>query len=130
MRAIIWILSLFILCGCKDNKQTSEPTQKQSEASTEASVAQLREDRSVEYFVEILTPQSSTHLKENEPPPHDCVKPVTGSRWPTQPVLMSVRSLTFHTIQTDLTDASHTTKLAPTDSIEPKPNVIPLSGIG
>ena len=56
MRAIIWILSLFILCGCKDNKQTSEPPQKPSEASTEASVAQLREDRSVEYFVEILTP--------------------------------------------------------------------------
>ncbi|MDB4384313.1 hypothetical protein N9294_02910 [bacterium] len=56
MRAIIGILSLFILCGYKDNKQTSEPPQKPSEASTEASVAQLREDRSVEYFVEILTP--------------------------------------------------------------------------
>ena len=86
MRAIIGILSLFILCGYKDNKQTSEPPQKPSEASTEASVAQLREDRSVEYFVEILTPQSSTRSKENEPLHRDCVNPVTGSRWPIQPV--------------------------------------------
>ena len=56
MRAIIWILSLCILCSCKDDQQLSKPPQNPSETSTEASVAQLREDRSVEYFVEILTP--------------------------------------------------------------------------
>ncbi|MDA7877882.1 hypothetical protein N9A89_07445 [Akkermansiaceae bacterium] len=56
MRALNWLLTLLFLVGCKESTQPQNTPQKPSEASTEASVAQLREDRSIEYFVEILTP--------------------------------------------------------------------------
>ena len=48
MRAIIWILSLFILCGCEDNKQTSQAPQKPSEAEWKG--------YALGDFVDILTP--------------------------------------------------------------------------
>jgi len=56
MRAIIWILSLFILCGCEDNKQTSQAPQRPSEASTEAPATVEWKGYALGDFVDILTP--------------------------------------------------------------------------
>ena len=56
MRAIIWILSLFILCGCKDNKQTSQDPQRSSEALTEAPATVEWKGYASGDFVDILTP--------------------------------------------------------------------------
>ena len=36
MRLQYWILTLFILCGCKDNQQASQAPQTSSEATTTA----------------------------------------------------------------------------------------------
>ncbi|MDB4312648.1 hypothetical protein N9920_00575 [Akkermansiaceae bacterium] len=56
MRAFNWLLTLLFLVGCKESKQPNNVPQKPSEAPTEAPVAHLKEARSVEYFVDILTP--------------------------------------------------------------------------
>ena len=56
MRAIIWILSLFILCGCEDNKQTSQAPQNPSEALTEETATVEWKGYALGDFVDILTP--------------------------------------------------------------------------
>ena len=59
MRAIIWILSLFILCGREDNKQTSQPPQNPSEAFTEAPATVEWKGYAFGDFVDILTPPAN-----------------------------------------------------------------------
>ena len=56
MHPVYWILSLFILCGCKDNKQTSQAPQKPSEALTEAPATVEWKGYAFGDFVDILTP--------------------------------------------------------------------------
>ena len=56
MRPIIWTLSLFILCGCEDNKQTSQGPQRSSEALTEAPATVEWKGYAFGDFVDILTP--------------------------------------------------------------------------
>ena len=56
MRAFSWLLTLLFLVGCKESTKPQNAPQKPSEASTEAPTAHTEENRSVEYFVEILTP--------------------------------------------------------------------------
>ena len=56
MGAIIWILSLFILCGCEDNKQASQAPQNPSEALTEAPTTVAWKGYAFGDFVDILTP--------------------------------------------------------------------------
>ena len=56
MQPLYWILSLCILCSCKDDQQLSKPPQKPSEAPTEAPVAQLKEEHVAADFANILAP--------------------------------------------------------------------------
>ena len=56
MRAFSWLLTLLFLVGCKESTQPQNAPQKPSEAPTEAPVGHIEKDRSVEYFIEILTP--------------------------------------------------------------------------
>jgi len=52
MRLQYWILTLLILCGCKDNQLTSEPPQTSSEATTTVEW----KGYALGDFVDILTP--------------------------------------------------------------------------
>ena len=56
MRAFNWLLTFVFLVGCKEANQPNNASQKPSEAPTEAPTAHIKENLSVEYFVEILTP--------------------------------------------------------------------------
>jgi hypothetical protein len=56
MHPVYWILSIFILCCCKDNKQTLGAAQRSSEAPTEASVERLKEEHIAADFANFLAP--------------------------------------------------------------------------
>ena len=56
MQPLYWILSLFILCSCKDDQQLSKPPQKPSEAPTEASIECITEEHVAADFAKLLAP--------------------------------------------------------------------------
>ena len=56
MRTLLLFLSLFILTGCKEPTQPQNTPQKPSEAPTEASVAQLKEEHVAADFANLLAP--------------------------------------------------------------------------
>ena len=56
MQPLYWILSLFILCSCKDDQQLSKPPQKPSEAPTEASIECITEEHVTADFAKLLAP--------------------------------------------------------------------------
>ncbi|MCH1421397.1 MAG: hypothetical protein L7W40_13930 [Akkermansiaceae bacterium] len=56
MQPLYWILSLCILCSCKDDQQLSNTPQKPSEAPTEVPVAQLKEEHVAADFANLLAP--------------------------------------------------------------------------
>ena len=56
MRTLLLFLSLFILTGCKDTPSASTPPETPVEASTEASVAQLKEEHVAADFANLLAP--------------------------------------------------------------------------
>ena len=56
MRLQYWILTLLILCGCKDNQQASQAPQRSSEALTEAPTTAEWKGYALGDFVDILDP--------------------------------------------------------------------------
>ena len=56
MRLQYWILTLLILCGCKDNQQASQAPQNPSETFTEATTTAEWKGYALGDFVDILTP--------------------------------------------------------------------------
>ena len=56
MRAFNWLLTLLFLVGCKEFNQPHNAPQKPSEAPTEASVAQLKEEHVAADFANLLAP--------------------------------------------------------------------------
>ncbi|MDA9337646.1 hypothetical protein N9Q98_00920 [bacterium] len=56
MRAFSWLLTLLFLVGCKESKQPNNVPQRPSEASTEASTKNLKEDYAAADFANLLAP--------------------------------------------------------------------------